>query len=236
MEFINEITSIRHPLVSAAILALLLGIALVFCWSPVRSLISHWYLNRLFHRLGSKSITNAYIPDGLGDVIYIERLILQPDNLLLITVKPFRGNIFAAEQIDQWTQVFGHHSYKFPNPLHQQEVDLQALQAVIPKIPIKRLVVFAKGCSFPKGKPDDVCDFADLKRRVQEQDMHAGGSKAVQPALDNAWQNLLTQQEPALSVKQPILYHPDDRKRLFFGSLSGLAAIAYTLWYLGLFA
>ncbi|VAW94546.1 hypothetical protein MNBD_GAMMA21-2965 [hydrothermal vent metagenome] len=228
MELINEFLNSQHPVVPGVVLAILVGLLLFFSWAPVQQLLSHWSLSRLLKQIGLQKLKNVYIPDGLGDVIYVERLILQADGLLLVTIKPFRGNIFAAEQIDQWTQVVGHHSYKFPNPLHQQETDLQALQAVMPDTPINRLVVFAKGSHFPKGKPADVCDFSDLKVIAEQQQ-----NKIVIPAIQSQWQELIIQAEPAVNMKQSILFRRGDKQRLLLGVLSGLAAIAFSIWYLG---
>ena len=228
MDFVDEIVNIQYPILPGLLLTLLVGLAVYFCWSPLQRLFAHWHLNRLINQVGVASIRNAYVPDGLGDVIYIERLILQADSLLLLTVKPFRGNIFAAEQIDLWTQVVGHRSYKFPNPLHQQETDLQALQAILPDHPIKRLVVFAKGSRFPKGKPDDVCLFSDLKAMAEQQK-----DKAVNAEMQITWQSLSQQAEPATNMQHSAMFHQGDKKKLTLGILSGLVAIVYTLWYLG---
>jgi len=228
MELFNEFFNSQHPVVPGVVLAVLVALMLFFSWSPMQQLLAHRSLSRLLKQIGLQKLKNIYIPDGLGDVIYIEQLVLQADRLLLVTIKPFRGNIFAAERIDQWTQVVGHHSYKFPNPLHQQETDLQALQAVMPGIPISRLVVFAKGSRFPKGKPADVCDFSDLKNIAELQK-----NKVVMPLIQEQWQSLLTQVEPALNMKQSILFQPGDKQRLMLAVVCGLIAVAFSIWYLG---
>lgn len=228
MDLINEFLVAQHPVVPGVLLAVLIGLALYLSWSPVQQLLSHWRLHSLVNKLGLASLKNVYIPDGLGDVIYIEQLILRPAELLLVTIKPYRGNIFAAEQIDQWTQVVGHHSHKFSNPLHQQERDLQALGAVIPKQPIKGMVVFAKGCHFPKGKPEQVHDYQELKNMGSKQPR-----QVINPELQAAWETLSEQAEVADNMKQPVLYRPGDKKRLFFGFLIGVLAISFTVWHLG---
>ncbi len=227
MEFINDFFNSQHPVVPGVVLAVLIALVLFFSWSPMQQLLAHWSLNRLLKQIGLQNLKNVYIPDGLGDVIYIEQLILQADRLLLVTIKPFRGNIFAAEKIDLWTQVVGHRSYKFPNPLHQQETDLQALQAIMPDTPVHRLVMFARGSHFPKGKPADVCDFSDLKNIAEQQK-----NKVVMPAVQSQWQNLIAQAEPALNMKQSILFQQGDKQRLLLGIISGLAAVAFSIWYL----
>jgi len=227
-DFFNEFFNSQHPVVPGVVLAVLIALILFLSWSPMQQLFAHRSLSRLLRQIGLQKLKNIYIADGLGDVIYVEQLILQADRLLLVTIKPFRGNIFAAEKIDQWTQIVGHRSYKFPNPLHQQETDLQALQAVMPDIPISRLVVFAKGSRFPKGKPADVCDYSDLKEIAEQQK-----NKVVMPAIQDQWQSLLSQVEPALNMKQSILFRPGDKRRLMLAMVCGLSAIAFSIWYLG---
>jgi len=228
MELMNELLTGQHPILPGLLLAVLIGLALYLSSSPIQQLLVHWRLHSLVNKLGKTSLRNVYIPDGLGDVIYIEQLILRPTELLLVTIKPFRGNIFAAEQIDLWTQVVGQRSYKFSNPLHQQEHDLQALSAIIPKQAISGMVVFAKGCRFPKGKPDKVCDYQELKNMGNE-----NGTQEINPETKAAWQLLTEQAEVADNMKQSILFRPGDKKRLVMGAIVGLLAIAYAAWYLG---
>jgi hypothetical protein len=229
MDQINDFLLSQHPIVPGLLLAVLIGFALYLSWSPLQQLLVHWRLHSLVNRLGKASLKNVYIPDDLGEMIYVEQLILRPTELLLVMIKPFRGNIFAAEQIDLWTQVVGHRSYKFANPLHQQERDLQALSALLPKKPINGMVVFAKGSRFPKGKPDSVCDYQELKQLAADQH-----NQDIKPELQEAWQTLTSQAEVAEKMKQPILYQPGDKKRLTLGLLTGCLALAYAGWYLGI--
>ena len=228
MELINEFLAGQHPILPGLLLAVLIGLAVYLISSPVRQLLVHWRLHSLVNRLGKTSLRNVYIPDGLGDVIYIEQLILRPTELLLVTIKPFRGNIFAAEKIDLWTQVVGQRSYKFTNPLHQQERDLQALSAIVPKQTISGMVVFDKGCRFPKGKPDKVRDYQELKKMGDE-----NGMQEIDPETKAAWQLLTEQAEVAENMKQSILFRPADKKRLLMGAITGLLAAVYAAWYLG---
>lgn len=228
MELINEFFAEQHPVIPGLLLAVLIGFSLYLSWSPVQQLLVHWRLHSLVNRLGKASLRNVYIPDGLGDVIYVEQLLLRPSELLLVTIKPFRGNIFAAEQIDLWTQVVGQRSYKFSNPLHQQEHDLQALSAVVPKQPINGMVVFAKGCRFPKGKPESVRSYQELK------DMgHEHADQEINPGIKQAWDTLSAQATIAENMKQAVLYRPGDKKRLAIGLVLGLLALVYAAWYLG---
>ena len=147
-------------------LILVLGLFLQIVW--IKEYIGEWKLNNLLKNIGAKSLHNVSITDGMDGKIFIEHLILTPNNILLLGVKKFRGLIFAAEKIDLWTQVIGKISYKFENPLHQLENDVLALNAKIENTKIAGKVLFIKGSEFPKGKPEDVISISDIKDWTKE--------------------------------------------------------------------
>lgn len=147
-------------------LILVLGLFLQIVW--IKEYIGEWKLNNLLKNVGAKSLHNVSITDGMDGKIFIEHLILTPNNILLLGVKKFRGLIFAAEKIDLWTQVIGKISYKFENPLHQLENDVLALNAKIENTKIAGKVLFINGSEFPKGKPEDVISISDIKDWTKE--------------------------------------------------------------------
>ena len=225
MSSMTELLSQVHPVLPGLLLALLVGLTIAFSWSPWSQLIAHWRLHSLVNKLGKATIRNVYVPDGLGEELYLEQLILQADKLLLVTIKPFRGNIFAAEHIDLWTQVVGHHSYKFKNPLHQLQTELQVLQGLFPKIKVQGWVVFAKGSRFPKGKPESVIEYEDLKNPGKP-------DYEVQALVQEAWDQLLAEAVPAKGMHQSVLYRRGDKRRLVLGLIFALGTLGYLLWYL----
>ena len=222
-----ELLNINHPILHGLVLALLVGMTIAMSWSPWSQIFAHWRLHSLVNKLGKASIRNVYVPDGLGEQLYLEQVILQEDKILLITIKPYRGNIFAAEQIESWTQVVGHHSYKFKNPLHQQQTDLQVLHGMFPKIAIEGWVVFAKGCRFPKGKPERVIEYEMLKGLGKT-------TIEVKPMVQDAWDRLLGEAVSAKNMRQSILYRRGDKRRLTLGLMFAVATLGYMLWYLDL--
>jgi Nuclease-related domain len=147
-------------------LILVLGLFLQIVW--IKEFIGEWKLNNLLKNIGAESLHNVSITDDMDGKIFIEHLILTPNNILLLGVKKFRGLIFAAEKIDLWTQVIGKISYKFENPLHQLENDVLALNAKIENTKIAGKVLFINGSEFPKGKPEDVISISDIKDWIKE--------------------------------------------------------------------
>jgi len=219
---------INNPLWQGILLAIMLVVTLLVAWPPLKKIRAHRELHRLIRRLGPASLQHVALMDGADVPLYIEHLILQPGGLLLLIVKPFRGNIFAAEKIENWTQVVRHHSFKFANPLHELETNLQALRGMLPKLTVRGLVVFTQGASFPKGKPEHVCDFDELKAMAGKQE-----KGEVPESLQQAWAQLGNSLQRDKKLIPAILYQRGDKRRLFAGIFLLSACLIYFAWIIG---
>lgn len=228
MDTILATLDFDHPIWQGILLAFLFGITLLVAWPPLTKIRAHRYLQGLIRRLGRDSLRHISLMDGADVPIYIEYLILQPDGLLLLIVKPFRGNIFAAEKIQNWTQVIRHHSFKFANPLHELETSLQALRGLLPKVSVRGLVVFAQGAHFPKGKPEAVCDFDELKALASQQD-----KREVPDALRQAWEQLSGSVQADKKLHPAILYQRGDKRRLLLGTFLLIVCLMYFVRFMG---
>lgn len=140
----------------------LMALALQKIW--IKEFLSEWKLNRLLKNIGLSSLHNITIADDIDGKIFIENLILTPNKIILLGVKKYRGLIFAAETIDLWTQVIDNKSYKFDNPLRQLERDASILNSKIENSKVEEKVLFIKGSEFPKGKPENIVEIADVKQ------------------------------------------------------------------------
>lgn len=155
--------TINNPnLVTWTITALLVLIGLVLQKAWIKEYINDWKLKRILRSIGVDSLHNVTIPDEMDGKIFIENLILMPDKILILGVKKYKGLIFAADNIDLWTQVIGNKSYKFENPLRQLESDVLTLNSMIENSKIEEKVLFIHGAQFPKGKPDNVVELANV--------------------------------------------------------------------------
>lgn len=208
--------------------ALLLVSGIVVAWPPLKKYRTHRHLQRLIGKLGNENLRHFSLMDGADMPLYIEYLILQPDGLLMLMVKPYRGNIFAAEKIENWTQVIRHRSFKFPNPLHELDTNLQALRAMLPKLHIRGLVVFAQGASFPKGKPDNVYDFNELKAMVDNVDR-----RDIPESMRAAWTRLCSVAQVDKKLNPVIFYQRGDKRRLSLGIFLLITCLIYTAGILG---
>lgn len=166
-----------------AVLIIILGLFLQMAW--LKEYVCEWQLNKLLKSIGSESLHNVTIPDGMDGNIFVEYLILTPKNILLLGVKKYRGLIFAADKIDLWTQVIGNKSYKFDNPLRQLENDVVALNSIVEHSKIAGKVLFIKGSEFPKGKPDNVITISDVKNLQEEH------TSDIPKALNEDWRKLV---------------------------------------------
>ncbi len=131
-------------------------------------------------------VDHLIIPDGMGGLMEIERLVLTEQGLLIIETYPISGHLFGADHIEQWTQIINGKSYKFTNPLRHCHNIRESLQALVPKIPVFCRVVFTADSNFPKGKPAEASVLATLADDLAEV---FDDAKAPQ-RLDDAWQRI----------------------------------------------
>jgi hypothetical protein len=222
---LDDWTSLQQLLTGGV--AAMLVLAAVFTVIPgVRYWWSDRRIKRLIGRLGVARLQNAVLPDGLGGSVYIEQLLLTPQGLLLVGVKTFRGTIFAAENIDYWTQVIGRRSFKFANPLSRLENDAQAIRGLFPKMPVEARVVFSRDSVFPKGKPDAVYSYSQLRDKAKA----AEGVDDVPPRLQQQWQQLLNQAQPATKRERQMMQNRIPLMPFLMGAFFLLLALLWIAW------
>jgi len=132
-------------------------------------------------------VTSVIIPDGIGGLLEIERLVLTDHGLLLMETYQISGHLFGSEHIDQWTQIIDGRSFKFANPLRHIHNAKYAVQLLAPKIPIFCSVVFTADSDFPKGKPVEVSTLKSLEYDLQV--VHR--APRVAQVSQKAWQQIL---------------------------------------------
>ena len=157
MQPLHDLQSLLDlPWVTWAVAAVLLAVVLVLIGLGVRRRMAPYRLHRRLRKLGHAVLRNVLIEDGIDGKTSIDYLILRPEGVLVLELKPYRGIIFGGKGIDHWTQVVGTRSFKFPNPLHKHENDLLAVKAAAPAAAVFGRLVFTGGSEFPKGTPEGV--------------------------------------------------------------------------------
>ena len=114
-------------------------------------------LLRRLKKMSEGIMIDIEIPDGVENIVHLDCLLLTRAGLLVIDIKDYAGLIFGAESIDVWTQVLGNRSYKFDNPLFQNQERVMAVKSLALGAPVSGHVLFTSAGEFPKGKPEGVC-------------------------------------------------------------------------------
>ena len=139
-----------------AISLLALIIILMINWKKLRHHYHEWKTRRSLNAIGIKQMKNVVCSDGIDGNFKIDRMVLLHDSILLISFKPYSGNIYCAERIPEWTQMVGQKSYKFANPLFELENQVTAIQSILPGVLIRSVIFFDHSARFPKGHPEKV--------------------------------------------------------------------------------
>lgn len=111
---------------------------------------------RSIERLASACVRDAVLPNGMDGMTQVDYLLLTPNGIVVADVKRYQGYLFGGEHIEQWTQIIDNRSYKFPNPLFKNEMDVMAVRERAAGVPVSGWVIFAGEGSFPKGRPERV--------------------------------------------------------------------------------
>lgn len=146
-----------------------------------------WRTRRCLDGIGIKQQCNVVCSDGLDGEYVLDRLVMLPKAILLITFKPYSGNIYCAERITDWTQVIAQKSYKFENPLFELENQLTALRSQMPKILFRGLLFFDHNAHFPKGHPDSIIHPGNIPEEYLRENCAAPDQEIIE-----AWETLNT--------------------------------------------
>jgi len=144
-------------------------------------------VNKLIGDLSHQSIRNVFIPDGTDSEAWLETLLLTDGGIIVLDIHDYTGNLFGGVNINEWTQLIGHKSYKFNNPLLELPMRIHAVQALVGEVPVTGRVVFTHRGQFPKGIPEGVL-MVDVTYEVLSGFLRPALSKEK---LDAAWQAIL---------------------------------------------
>ena len=143
-------------------------------------------ISKAIRRLGVRSMENIHLPDGMDGEVAIDYLLLGRDAILVVGVMRFEGLIFGSPHTDQWTQVINRRSYKFDNPDHNLQRQIDAVRLIAPGARVSGWHLFGHGAKFPKDKPDNVLQLGDIRslpKRPQRGD--------IPKQLRTAWKQLV---------------------------------------------
>jgi hypothetical protein len=154
---------LMHPmLVPVGLGFLVLSILIAFFWRRKKSVQSQ--IDQLLAPYEKSNVKQVIIPDGLGGLIEIEQMVLVRQGLVVLQTYPISGQLFGAENIEQWTQLVDGRSYKFSNPLNHLRNIQQSIKMIAPKLPVFTYAIFTADSHFPKGKPANVTIMSRLEQ------------------------------------------------------------------------
>ena len=171
-------------IVAAVVIVLLLAIFVLS--KPIRNLLDQFRVKRAIRRMGTESISNVVLSDGMDGHVFIEHLVLTPTQVLVVSVRRYAGAIFAAENMNMWAQVTDGGSFKFPNPLHEIQSATAAVKSHLPEASVSGVILFGRDSTFPKGKPGGVVHISEIAKRPKPD-----SEPVVPEALRRAWGRLL---------------------------------------------
>jgi len=154
-EILNQL-NLESKMVAIVIIVLAVVLVLFLNRKRLQVSIREWHIQRCLNQIGSEQVRDLICPDGLDGYYKIDRLALTQDAILLISYKPYVGNIYCADHISEWTQVIGQKSFKFENPLFELENQITSLKLLIGNAPVRGFLFFSHSAIFPKGHPDSI--------------------------------------------------------------------------------
>ena len=182
LEQILQRLNLEANVIALALVGLALALVIFVNRKRLQMHLREWRTQRCLNRIGSEQIRNLVCADGLDGYYRIDRLALTRDAILLISYKPYGGNIYCAERISEWTQVIGQKSFKFTNPLFELENQLTALRLLIGNTPLHGYLFFNHSALFPKGHPASVLN----PESIPDQFL-AANCEPINPDIRIAW-------------------------------------------------
>ena len=177
----------NNDLLAAVLATVIVMPVLLFLFrNQLRNWRQEHNIRKVIRRLGVRSMKNIHLPDGTGGEVTIAHLLLGRDAILVIGVMRFEGLIFGSPHTDQWTQVLNRRSYKFVNPDHYLQRQINAVRLIVPDARVSGWHLFGHGAKFPKDKPDNVLqpgDVRSLPKRPRRDD--------IPKQLRAAWEQLV---------------------------------------------
>lgn len=156
----------QYPLQTAVATAVLLGAILGFVlWFNQPARREQRRIRRAIRRLGSQSLDNVRLPDGVDGEIIIDHLVLTPSEIKVVSVKRYPGLIYGGEQLPNWTQVVNRRSHTFPNPLHEMSLKVMIVKAIVPGAQVSGITLFGGDSRFPTSKPEGVITLHDINAK-----------------------------------------------------------------------
>ncbi|MGJ8657947.1 MAG: nuclease-related domain-containing protein [Akkermansiaceae bacterium] len=156
-----------------------------------------------------KLLHDLYLPrpDGTGTT-QIDHLVISPHGIFVIETKNYTNWIFGTENQRQWTQQIYKNKYKFQNPIHQNDLHINALTLFLnaDKSLFHNLIFFVGNTTFKTKMPPNVLN-QGFRKHIESHTTEL----LTQQQANHIHQTLLTHDQ-SLNRKQTAKQHIKDLK------------------------
>jgi hypothetical protein len=137
--------------VIACVVALAAGAFYIWRWDQRRRM----RLVRTFAvtSCGFDHLRDVLVPDGQGNALHVDFLLLTARGVIVIDLRDIAGNIFGGDQMSAWTVMHRAQRYTFVNPQTGLYDRIAAVRALAQGLPVDGRIVFTGRGRFPKGLP-----------------------------------------------------------------------------------
>jgi len=118
-------------------------------------------IRNIIKKISYDFIEDIEIDEGLEHYAHLDYICLGQDGIHIIAVKNYAGHIFAADDINEWSQIVDRKSYKFPNPGFELTHSVELLKTMT-DLDVTGYNIFSDTADFPKGRPESVILCADM--------------------------------------------------------------------------
>lgn len=102
---------------------------------------------------GFDHLRDVLVPDGQGNALHVDFLLLTARGVIVIDLRDIAGNIFGGDQMSAWTVMHRAQRFTFVNPQTGLYDRIAAVRALAQGLPVDGRIVFTARGQFPKGLP-----------------------------------------------------------------------------------
>jgi hypothetical protein len=168
--------------------AIVLGMLLGWLWRWYRQGRARRAIVHGITSVGIDYVSDVLVPDGMGGVFHVDFLLLTARGIVVIDLRDVQGNIFAGDQMNEWTVMDGPRRLTFVNPQSALYDRIAAVKALAEDVPVEGRIVFTRRATFPKGLPKWTLQIDSMRTEfpaVERAALTSGGSR-----FDAVWQGV----------------------------------------------
>lgn len=187
-------------------------------------------VDRKLQGLARATLHDVVLPDDRGGLTQVDHLALMPWGIVVIETKHRKGRIYGGAKDEPWRARVGWRTYRFQNPLHQNDLHVRAVRALIRSVAVEGRVVFSGDAEFPEGMPQDVCRIGQLEQALSR----TGREMPDDAALTEAWTAVANAARRDRASRRRHLRTLRERHggmpRVLIGTIALIAAATLAVW------